>query len=354
MRRFRALAYLMLAVLATALVPAPLDASRPMLGTVRGPRTARLSLNGGKSWLALGGRSLPIMSGTEIRSLAGTAQLTLTDGSRITVMPFSALTFRDTSRGTELSMAYGRLTFSLAERTALEILTPTARLEPMLGPTAEGEVFVTGAGLTGLKMRAGTLHVRDLTEASRVRVAGIEPVFVPARPAMPGLYFSGDTPATPPTNARAVFLPDGLSIGYVRGDGALVIAPGYTRNLTRPFSPKLVRVAMNAIPDKDRASDATPLFDVNGGYVGYLAGPVFYAQATPPPGAEVGAPSEAASVETLAAGLSGGTITGLGAVGGVIGVGTMSATGVVGSEQAAQQECQPPMPEATPTQPSAC
>jgi len=53
--------------------------------------------------------------------------------------------------------------------------------------------------------------------------------------------------------------------------------------LTRAFSPKLVRVAMNAIPERDRIVDATPLFDVNGGYVGYLSGPVFYAQAPTAP-----------------------------------------------------------------------
>ena len=35
---------------------------------------------------------------------------------------------------------------------------------------------------------------------------------------------------------------------------------------------------MAKVPDTDRA-EATPLFDVNGGYVGYLAGPAFYAQA---------------------------------------------------------------------------
>src|SRR6266550_2877464 len=87
--------------------------------------------------------------------------------------------------------------------------------------------------------------------------------------------FGSDTETTPPAHAKAVFTPNGQSIGYVGRAGSLVIYPGYTNDLTRPFSPKLVRLAMNTIPGKDRTDDATPLFDVNGGYVGYLAGPVF-------------------------------------------------------------------------------
>ena len=35
---------------------------------------------------------------------------------------------------------------------------------------------------------------------------------------------------------------------------------------------------MNSIQDTDQRDDATPLFDVSGSYVGFLSGPVFFAQ----------------------------------------------------------------------------
>ena len=299
-----------------------------MLGTARGPAAAQLSLNGGKSWLALGPRSLPLLPGTEIRSRSGTADLVLADGSRITALPFTSLTFHETFRGTGVSIAYGRLTFNLGERATTEVVTPTTRLEPA-GQRVDGELFVTNAGLTGIKIGGGTLTVTDLTRARQVMVAGLAPVFVPARPRMPGLYFGADAPPTPAANARAVFMPDGRSIGYLHGHGALVIAPGFTRSLTRPFPPRLVRVATNALPEKDRVGDATPLFDVNGGYLGYLSGPVFYAQARTLPAGEMLALSGSASIETLA------------------------AASMAMGQGSTEGECVPP-PEATPPQPPSC
>ncbi len=226
----RALVHAILTVVIGGLLldAAPLPASSAILGTVRGPETARLSLNGGKSWLALGGRSLPVMPGTEIRSAGGNAQLALGDGSRISVMPFSSLKFSGTSHGTEVLLAYGRLAFSLAGRTSVEIVTPTARLEPISGDAIAGEVFVANTGLTGLQMSRGTLNVRALSQPHRIMLASVEPVFLPAPPSMPGVYFSSDTPDAPPLHAKGVFTPDGRSIGYVGRDGPTSSAGGKT------------------------------------------------------------------------------------------------------------------------------
>ena len=74
-----------------------------------------------------------------------------------------------------------------------------------------------------------------------------------------------------------MFDPRGESLGYLRPDAQLVVQPGYTSDLTRPFPAKLVQLAMARIDEKNR-EDAVPVFDVNGGYVGYLAGPAFRAE----------------------------------------------------------------------------
>jgi hypothetical protein len=108
--------------------------------------------------------------------------------------------------------------------------------------------------------------------------ASLEPVFLPKRPATAGPLFTVDAPAMAPIGSRSVFSPKGESLGYVRPDAQLVVHPGFTADLTHPFPVKFVQLAMAKVPEKDRG-DATPLFDVNGGYLGYLAGPMFYAQA---------------------------------------------------------------------------
>ena len=375
MKVSRALAHTMLTIVVSGLLldAAPLPASSAILGSVRGLETARLSLNGGKSWLALGGRSLPVMPGTEIRSAGGNAQLALSDGSRISVMPFTSLRLAQTRRGTEVSLAYGRLAFSLAELTTLEIVTPTARLEPITRETIAGEVFVIGTGLTGLQMSRGTLNVRQRSQPNHIMLASVEPVFLPTPPSMPGVYFSSDTPDTPPLNAKGVFTPDGRSIGYVGRDSTLVIAPGYTRNLTRPFSPRLVRLVMNAIPEKDRTEDATPLFDVNGGYLGYLSGPVFYAQAPTAPAPEPGTPGEGGPPGPSSGGkkgLSTAAIAAMSAVSaGGVGVGAAAAGGGFNKKKKKKKrgdheeghhndhrgdECPPGTRPATPTHPPEC
>jgi hypothetical protein len=68
------------------------------------------------------------------------------------------------------------------------------------------------------------------------------------------------------------------SVGYLAPGGQLVVQPGYTSDLTGPMPRRLVEVALNSVPPAGRAS-AYPLFDVSGASVGYLAGPVFHAQA---------------------------------------------------------------------------
>jgi hypothetical protein len=127
-------------------------------------------------------------------------------------------------------------------------------------------------------MTEGTLQVEELAGAKRTMLASLEPVFLPKRPATTGPVFASEVQATrPPAGARAVFSPKGESLGFL-DKSQLVVYPGYTANLTRPFSTKLVQLAMARVPEKDR-NDATPVFDVNGGYLGYLAGPTFVAQA---------------------------------------------------------------------------
>ena len=120
--------------------------------------------------------------------------------------------------------------------------------------------------------------------------ASLEPVFLPKRPATPGPLFSADVPSeSPAAGAKAVFSPKGESLGFLQLDKQLVVRPGYTADLTQPFPPKTVQLAMAKIPAADSAI-AMPVFDVNGGYVGYLAGPTFHAQAIgtqPPPAGQV-------------------------------------------------------------------
>jgi hypothetical protein len=248
------------------------------LGTARGVRGIELSLDHGKSWLPLGARSLPVLDGTRVRSTSGGALIDFTDGSRLNVLPFTDLRFRDTGTATEVSLTHGRLAFHLSRATRVELRGALARLTPVGGGDMVGEVFAGADGTIGLQMRQGSLQVEELTGAKRTMTASLEPVFVPKRPAQPGPLFSSDPQPAAPAGARGVFNPQGESLGYLQAAGQLVVHPGYTADLTRPFPPKLVQVAMARVPERDR-SDAVPVFDVNGGYVGYLAGPAFYAQA---------------------------------------------------------------------------
>ncbi len=305
------------------LPPLPLAGATAVLGTARGVRAAQLSIDGGKSWLAVGARSLPLVDGAQLRSSSGSVILRLGDGSRLTALPFTALSVKESDAVTEITVRYGRLTFELPPRTRVRIVTPSARLEPVRPERMAGELVVGGAELTGLRMTQGSLQARRPEPARPVLVASREPVFFPARPEAGGYLFTADSPVSPPAGARGVFLPTGESIGYLDAEGQLVVAPGFTANLTGPVPARLVQLAQAGIP-KDLVSDASPLFDVNGGYVGYAVGPVFYAsnhiaptQVTPP---AVQPPKKA--------GLSTGAKVGLGVLAGAVVIG--GAIGLAG------------------------
>jgi len=316
------------------------------IGTVRGLKEAKLSIDGGKTWLAVTARGLPVVRGAELRSAAGTAELELADGSRVNVFPFTALRFEGAQSITEIAVSYGRLTFHLPADARVKILTPSARLDPVRGRVMKGEVFLDGGGLMGLKMAEGAFEVRSRADEAQPILAGLEPVFLPKRPATSSAFFSTDPLPRVPGDAKGVFTPSGESIGYVGPDRSLVIHPGFTKDLTRPFSPKLVQLAMTKIPEKDRGDDVVPLFDVNGVYVGYLSGPMFYAEGTRPAG-----PSDVASPRERS-----GATGAIGAVG-VLGVGSIAGlgAGVAGGLQDASKKakkCPPePPPPATPRRP---
>ncbi|MGH7334127.1 MAG: hypothetical protein ACREKS_15565 [Candidatus Rokuibacteriota bacterium] len=306
----------------SALPSIPVVGATSVLGTARGVRSANLSMDGGKSWLAVGPRSLPVVEGAEIRNASGTVMLDLADGSRVSVLPFTTLRFTETDGVTEISLSHGRLTFRLPERTRVHITTPSARLEPVRRQPMVGELLVGGAELMGLKMSQGSLQVKPLATPGRVLLASLTPVFVPEKPKATGMFFTADSPTAVPANARAVFMASGESVGYLPPDGGLVIAPGFTADLTGAVPAKLVQLAKAQIP-QGQASDAAPLFDVNGGYLGYLVGPMFHAQviqaeppSTPPPppkrdfglsrGAKIGLAAGAGLVVVAGVGLAAG------------------------------------------------
>ncbi len=272
------------------------------LGTARGYRGVEVSLDSGKSWLPLGQRAFPLLEGAQMRTTSGAAVLALNDGSRVNVLPASAVELRQAGNATEVSLRSGRLSFNLPKDTRTEIRTASARLEPVRSSAMAGEVFVGESNLVGLRMSQGTMQVRELAGEKRTMLASLEPVFVPKAPAASASVFSASAPTAPPAGARGVYTPRGESLGYLSADSQLVMHPGYTRDLTSPYPQKLVQVAMAKMPEGDR-KDGTPLFDVNGGYVGYLSNNGFYpatrvAQASqpqvaqavgaqaPPPGAE--------------------------------------------------------------------
>jgi hypothetical protein len=270
---------LVVLALLTLFVPFTVWGAAP-LGTARAARGVKASLDNGTTWLELKGHALPVFAGTQVRAGGGAAAIELKDGSRIEVLPFSSVRFDALAGEPRMQVTYGRVNFRLHPQSRLHVLTPAAHLAAAERAGVAGEVFVTGGGVMGLKMAEGRVNVQPTTVGAAPMVASLEPVFLPKRPQGAGPLFAADGPLAPPPGAKAVFAPRGDSVGYIGPDGSLAIHPGYTADLTQPFAPKLVRLAMNTIPDKEQRSDATPLFDVNGGYVGYLAGPVFYAQST--------------------------------------------------------------------------
>jgi hypothetical protein len=325
------------------IAPVPVWSASLSMGSARGVRAVELSLDDGKNWLPLGSRSLPILDGTQLRTTNGGAVVDLNDGSRVNVMPFSSLRFRDASGTTEVSLVHGRLSFRLPRETRVEISGPTVRLEPVRAEVMQGEFFVAREGTAGLKMTAGSLEVHELAGAQQVRLASLEPVFLPGRPATAAPLFISEAPVGAPPGARAVFDPKGESLGYLRPDAQLVVQPGYTADLTRPFSPKLIQLAMARIDERNRP-DAMPVFDVNGGYVGYLAGPVFHAQGQLAQGQLAqGQLAQAQIAQAVAGTPAGGPSTFLGmnstaffALGGsLLAVGGVTAAGASGAFKAA-------------------
>jgi len=213
---------------------------------------------------------------------------------------------RQAGNVTEVTLRSGRLTFTLPKDTRVEIRTASARLEPVRSSAMAGEVFVGESNVVGLRMTQGTIQLRELARERRTMLASLEPVFLPKRPASAASVFSASAPASAPAGARGVYSPRGESFGYLGADSHLVVHPGYTRDLTQPYPQRLVQVAMAKIPEADR-KDGTPLFDVNGGYVGYLSNSGFYsatrvAQAQPQVAQAVGAqtppPATAGEEET--------------------------------------------------------
>jgi hypothetical protein len=295
----------------------------PSLGTARGIRSAAFSFDGGNRWLALGGLSLPVLGGARIRSGNGAVSLDLTDGSRINLLPFSELHVAQTVGAVGIILEHGRMTFRLPPTTRVAIETPAARLEPVRTAAMVGELFA--GQTTGLKLTHGTLELRDLSGGAPALVTSREPAFVPTPPAMKGPLFTSDAAGeTAPEGGRGVFDAKGRSLGYLRPDGRFVLQPGYTADLTGRFAPRTVQLAVANVPETSRAY-AEPLFDVNGGYVGYVAGPAFYARAQPAaPGAGAAAPG-APTVGLAPA----PTAAVIGAAAGVAGVGTAGRLGTL-------------------------
>jgi hypothetical protein len=261
--------------------PLPAMSAVASLGTARGVRGVELSLDSGKTWLSLGTNALPVVDDTYIRSSTGNALLDLADGSRINLLPFTAVSLKETGSAIELTLHYGRLTFALPSKTQVVILSKIARLDPVRSEVMAGEVVVDGKGTLGLKMSRGRLQVTDLTDRRQVRLASVEPVFLPKRPPAEVSFLSSPGSASPPpADAKPIFNPQGQSLGYLRPDGQLVVQPGFTSNLSRAFPPKVIQTAMAKVAPEDRQT-AMPFFDLGGGYVGYVSGPVFYAQVQP-------------------------------------------------------------------------
>ena len=206
-------------LVATFLIPLHAWGGAAPLGTARAARGVKATLDNGTTWLEL------------------------KDGSRIEVLPFSAVRFEQVSGDPRVSLTYGRVSFNLNPQSKIQVVTPVARLESTEPGPVAGEVFVTGSGVMGLKMAEGRLTVHPTTPGGQAMVASLEPVFVPKRPAGSGPLFAADGPIAPPAGAKAVFAPSGESVGYIAPDGGLAIHPGFTSDLTQPFSQKLAQAS---------------------------------------------------------------------------------------------------------------
>jgi hypothetical protein len=272
--------YRLVAALLTVLLVVPIPAaSAESLGTIRGGTAGRVALDQGKTWVPLMKRSLPIFSGAQVRTAAGGAVIELKDGGRISVLPFSAVRFEPQQPVAGVVLEYGRMKFRLPATTAFSLQTSSGVVRPASAGAIEGELVAGTDGAMGLKMSEGTARLVALKDPAHTMLASLEPVFLPRAP-RPGITFSSDTAPMIDRASKAVFGPAGENVGYLQRDGKLVVHPGFAADLSRPMPSRLVRLAMATIPDDQQTQDAVPLFDVQGLYVGYLAGPVFHAQST--------------------------------------------------------------------------
>lgn len=278
--RYRRILHGLLVSLLVSLVVVQVDlargASAASIGTASGMRAAEMSLDGGKTWFALGKQTVPILEGAEMRSAAGAVLIDLADGSRLNLLPFSAVRIKDAGARAVVSLVAGRLDFQLPPASRAEIGTRVARLEPGRQEAVAGELYAGPGDVAGVQVRQGSVRVHELVGARRTLVAGTEPVFVPRRPEGAELVFAADGAATAErAGGKAVFNAKGESVGFIAPDGRLVVQPGYTSDLTSAFPGKLVRAVLARVPEGDRES-AAPVFDVNGRWVGYLLGQTFH------------------------------------------------------------------------------
>jgi len=299
----------------------PVSAS-VMLGTATGGRGAEMSLDGGRVWLSLAKQPLPILGSADIRSSSGAVALSLREGASVELLPFSTARVAQTEGAIDVTLVQGRAEFVLPAAAKIRLRTSVARLEGD-GKVA-GEIVVTRDGVTGVRAHDGRVRVTELVGERRVLVAAVTPIFVPRTPEAASQVFDDGSRERPGTGRKAVFTPKGESVGYLDSDGHLTVQAGHVNDLTGPYPQKLVRAVVARIPE-DARQNAVPLFNVNGGYVGYLVGPTFYPAADTVPGN--GGPTT-----WTAAGAGGG---GKGkAAGGSTGTGgsTGSGSGVSGSK----------------------
>src|SRR5437016_9437397 len=194
--------FLTIGLIVTLAGGVPVSRATRALGTMRGFGAAKVSIDSDKSWRRVGAHSFPILEGADLRTTTGGAVLDLADGSRVNVLPFTAVRFGAKGQATQLSVSYGRMTFRFPELSRVEILTRSAKLEPVPQARMAGEVGVSGAGAMGLKMSQGALRVARLDNPRLVLLASREPVFLPKRPAFAGPMFSSDMPLAVPSDAK--------------------------------------------------------------------------------------------------------------------------------------------------------
>ncbi len=261
----------------------PAAAAGTALGTARGAGAAEISLDGGRRWLSLRDRAFPAMAGSQVRTTTGSIALDLADGSRVALAPFSALRLEESGA---VDVRYGRVEIRAVPRSAVVVTAGSTRVSPA-DPARRtvAEMVVDPAAATGVQVRQGVLRVESADGTSHVARAGDAPVVI-GRPLARQAMFGART-AAPARTGRPAFGARGENVGYLTADGALVVRAGFARDLSRPFEQRAVAQALARIPETHR-SDAAPIFDVDGRYLGYIQGASFHALAGPaqtaPPG----------------------------------------------------------------------